>query len=108
MTTETAYRSDLRPDMTPFEEQLGSIRGFAFEGTLTTEVAAGAITGPEAMDLLDDMLAIREMEEMIVRLRSGGYEPLPGLRLPRPDPRLDRPGGVPCRREPCAARRRTT
>jgi 2-oxoisovalerate dehydrogenase E1 component len=24
------------------------------------------------------MLAIREMEEMIVRLRSGGYEPLPG------------------------------
>ena len=24
------------------------------------------------------MLAIRELEEMIVRLRSGGYDPLPG------------------------------
>jgi hypothetical protein len=31
-----------------------------------------------ALDLLDDMLAIRELEEMIVRLRSGGYDPLPG------------------------------
>ena len=33
---------------------------------------------PRAVDLLDDMLAIRELEEMIVRLRSGGYEPLQG------------------------------
>jgi 2-oxoisovalerate dehydrogenase E1 component len=78
VTSAEAYRSDLRPDMAPFEEQLGSIRGFTFDGTLGSEIAAGSITGPEALDLLDDMLAIREMEEMIVRLRSGGYEPLPG------------------------------
>ncbi len=78
VTSAAAYRSDLRPDMAPFEEQLGSIRGFTFQGTLATEMAAGAITGPEALDLLDDMLSIREMEEMIVRLRSGGYDPLPG------------------------------
>jgi 2-oxoisovalerate dehydrogenase E1 component len=77
-TSATAYRSDLRPDMVPFEEPLGSIRGFTFEGTLATELAAGAISGPQALDLLDDMLAIREVEEMIVRLRSGGYDPLPG------------------------------
>ena len=35
--------------------------------------------GQAAIDLLDDMLAIREVEEMIVRLRSGGYEPLQGF-----------------------------
>ena len=64
--------------MVPFEESLGSIRGFTYAGTLATEIAAGTITGAEALDLLDDMLAIRELEEMIVRLRSGGYDPLPG------------------------------
>jgi Pyruvate/2-oxoglutarate dehydrogenase complex, dehydrogenase (E1) component, eukaryotic type, beta subunit len=78
VTSASAYHSDLRPDMAPFEEQLGSIRGFTFQGTLASEIEAGNITGPEALDLLDDMLAIREMEEMIVRLRSGGYDPLPG------------------------------
>ena len=79
-TSAAAYHSDLRPDMAPFEEQLGSpIRGFTFQGTLAGEIAAGVLTSPEALDLLDDMLSIREMEEMIVRLRGGGYDPLPGL-----------------------------
>jgi 2-oxoisovalerate dehydrogenase E1 component len=78
VTSAVAYHSDLRPDMVPFEEHLGSLRGFTFQGTLATEIAAGAITGAQALDLLDDMLAIREMEEMIVRLRGGGYDPLPG------------------------------
>jgi 2-oxoisovalerate dehydrogenase E1 component len=36
------------------------------------------MTPSAALDLLDDMLAIRELEEMIVRLRSGGYGALPG------------------------------
>lgn len=78
MTTAAAYRSDLRPDMTPFETSLGTIRGFTFQGTLATELAAGTVTAGEALDLLDDMLSIREVEEMIVRLRSGGYDALPG------------------------------
>ena len=78
VTSAAAYHSDLRPDMAPFEEQLGTIKGFTFAGTLATELAAGTITGPDALDLFDDMLSIREMEEMIVRLRSGGYDPLPG------------------------------
>jgi 2-oxoisovalerate dehydrogenase E1 component len=78
-TSAIAYHSDLRPDMVPFEEQLGSIRGFTYGGTVATEIAAGTLTNDEALDLLDDMLSIREMEEMIVRLRSGGgYDPLPG------------------------------
>jgi 2-oxoisovalerate dehydrogenase E1 component len=78
MSTETVYRSDTRPDFAPFEEDLGSIRGFVYTGDLAGEVADG-LTKEQALGLLDDMLAIREMEEMIVRLRSGGgYEPLPG------------------------------
>ena len=43
---------------------------------------------------------------MIVRLRSGGYDAAARLRLPRPDPRLDRPGGHGRRRLVRAARRR--
>ncbi len=72
------YRSDRRPDFAPFELQPPAIRGFQYTGTLASELAAGRLTPAAAVDLLDDMLAIREMEEMIVRLRSGGYEPLRG------------------------------
>jgi 2-oxoisovalerate dehydrogenase E1 component len=78
MITQPTYRSDTRPDFAPFEESLGSIRGFDFTGDAGSEIAGGRITGASALDLLDDMLAIRELEEMIVRLRSGGYDPLPG------------------------------
>ena len=78
MVAEPAYRSDTRPDFVPFEESCGTITGFAYAGDLATEVAAGGIDRAEALGLLDDMLAIRELEEMIVRLRSGGYDPLPG------------------------------
>ncbi len=78
MTIAAAYKSDLRPDMEPFETTLGTIRGFTYTGTLASEIAAGTISSAEALDLLDNMLAIREVEEMIVRLRSGGYDALPG------------------------------
>jgi 2-oxoisovalerate dehydrogenase E1 component len=78
MVAEPTYRSDTRPDFAPFEESCGTITGFAYAGNLATEVATGGIDGASALDLLDDMLAIRELEEMIVRLRSGGYDPLPG------------------------------
>jgi 2-oxoisovalerate dehydrogenase E1 component len=78
MATESAYRSDTRPDFAPFEESLGSIGGFVYTGDLRSELSAGRLNPASALDLLDDMLAIRELEEMIVRLRSGGYDPLPG------------------------------
>jgi 2-oxoisovalerate dehydrogenase E1 component len=78
MTIETTYRSDTRPDFEPFEESCGVISGFAYSGDLGTEIAAGTTSAAEALELLDGMLAIRELEEMIVRLRSGGYDPLPG------------------------------
>ncbi len=78
MAGDATYRSDTRPDVAPFEESCGSIGGFAYRGDAASEIAAGSLTSSEALALLDDMLAIRELEEMIVRLRSGGYDPLPG------------------------------
>ena len=72
------YRSDSRPHFEPFTLQPPAVRGFGYTGDLESELGAGTITQAAAIDLLDDMLAIREMEEMIVRLRSGGYEPLSG------------------------------
>jgi 2-oxoisovalerate dehydrogenase E1 component len=78
MAQAPTFLSDTRPDFAPLHEDLGSISGFAFAGSLRTELDSGRITGAGALSLLDDMLAIRELEEMIVRLRSGGYDPLPG------------------------------
>jgi len=78
MATESTYRSDARPDFAPFEESCGTITGYAYVGDLASELALGGLTGADALHLLDDMLAVRELEEMIVRLRSGGYDPLPG------------------------------
>ncbi|MGH2455439.1 MAG: alpha-ketoacid dehydrogenase subunit alpha/beta [Candidatus Limnocylindria bacterium] len=75
---EPTFRSDTRPDVATFEESVGTIAGFTFAGDVASELAAGRLVASEAIDLLDDMLAIRELEEMIVRLRSGGYDPLPG------------------------------
>ncbi len=79
MTLATpGHRSDSRPRFEPFTLQPPSIAGFAYAGDLASELTAGRLTAAAAVELLDDMLAIREMEEMIVRLRSGGYEPLSG------------------------------
>jgi 2-oxoisovalerate dehydrogenase E1 component len=78
MTAEPTYRSDARPDFVPFVESNGAVVGFAYAGGVASELAAGSIAPAEALALLDDMLAIRELEEMIVRLRSGGYDALPG------------------------------
>ena len=43
---------------------------------MQTELAAGRLTEQHARDLFEDMLIVREVEEMIVRLRSGAYEPI--------------------------------
>ncbi|MFN8623833.1 MAG: dehydrogenase E1 component subunit alpha/beta [Chloroflexota bacterium] len=72
------YRSDSRPRFEPFTLTPPSVTGFKYRSSLADELGFGRITAAQAVALLDDMLAIREMEEMIVRLRSGGYEPLSG------------------------------
>jgi 2-oxoisovalerate dehydrogenase E1 component len=72
-----AYLSNTTPDFTPFEIDCGRIPAYRFQANLRSELAAGRISPGLAVELLEDMLMIREMEEMIVQLRSGAYEPLP-------------------------------
>jgi 2-oxoisovalerate dehydrogenase E1 component len=74
-----AYLQDSRPDFAPFEIECGTIPAFRFQGNLQSELAAGRINGATATALLEDMLMIRELEEMIVTVRSGAYEPLAGF-----------------------------
>ena len=70
------YLSDMRPKFEPFEINCGKISAYRFKGGLKQELATKKITKAEAVNLLEDMLMIRELEEMIVKLRSGAYEPI--------------------------------
>jgi 2-oxoisovalerate dehydrogenase E1 component len=102
-THESTYHSDTRPDFAPFEESSGSIPGFSFDGSVASEIAAGRLTAEGALDLLDDLLAIRELEEMIVRLRSGGYDALPGYDYRGPTHvSIGQEGPQSARPQPCA------
>jgi 2-oxoisovalerate dehydrogenase E1 component len=70
------YLSNSRPDFTPFEIDCGRIKAYRYQGSLRTELQEGRIDSRTAVDLLEDMMIVREMEEMIVKLRSGAYEPI--------------------------------
>jgi 2-oxoisovalerate dehydrogenase E1 component len=72
------YLSNRKPDFTPHKINCGSIMAYQFKGTLKDELAAKHLTKARAIDLLEDMLVIREFEEMIVKLRSGAYAPCAG------------------------------
>ncbi len=72
------YLSFVQPDFTPFEIDCGRIRGYQYAGRLEVELAAGRLTREQTLEMYEDMLIVREVEDMIVRLRSGAYDPLPG------------------------------
>ena len=76
MKKSTTYLSDSRPKFTPFEIVCGKIPAYRYKGTLQSELKAGTLLPPEAVAILEDMLVIRELEEMIVKLRSGAYDPI--------------------------------
>jgi 2-oxoisovalerate dehydrogenase E1 component len=67
----------MRPQFKPFIIDCGKIPAFQYAGNLQQELAAKTITADAALALFEDMLIIREFEEMIVKLRSGAYQPLP-------------------------------
>jgi 2-oxoisovalerate dehydrogenase E1 component len=70
------YLSDSRPKFAPFEINCGKIPAHRYTGDLKSELKHKTITPEEAVAILEDMLVIRELEEMIVKLRSGAYEPI--------------------------------
>ena len=74
--TEPTYLSNSRPDFEPYAINCGRIAAYRYKGNLKQELAKRHITKAEAVSLLEDMLMIRELEEMIVKLRSGAYEPI--------------------------------
>src|ERR1035441_9016743 len=76
MKKSTAYLSDSRPKFAPFEIDCGRIPAYRYNATLQAQLKAGTLPPAEAVAILEDMLIIREMEEMIVKLRSGAYEPI--------------------------------
>ena len=73
------YLSNIGPDFTPTQVQCGAIACYQFKSSLPAELAGGRLDHAAAVRLLEDMLTIREFEEMIVKLRSGAYEPLPNF-----------------------------
>ena len=76
MKKSPTYLSDSRPKFAPHEIDCGKIHAYRYKGNLASELKAKTITPAEAVAILEDMLVIRELEEMIVKLRSGAYEPI--------------------------------
>ena len=71
------YYSNRKPDFKPRTVSCGKIDTYRYKGSLKQELDAGTITKADAVALLEDMLIVREFEEMIVKLKSGAYEPCP-------------------------------
>ncbi len=72
----TTYLSDGRPKFEPFEIDCGRIPAFGYTGDLARELKEKSLDAAGALALYEDMWVIRELEEMIVKLRSGAYEPI--------------------------------
>ena len=68
------HMNDLRPDFSPRTITCGSIPAYAYRKTLKDELTAGTLKDTDAIAMLEDMLIVREFEEMIIKLRSGAYE----------------------------------
>jgi 2-oxoisovalerate dehydrogenase E1 component len=72
------YLSNRGPDFKPRTINCGKIAAYQYQGDIKTELAAKRIGKQQALDMFEDMLTIREFEEMIVKLRSGAYESCKG------------------------------
>lgn len=72
------YLSDKRPDFKPRTINCGEIKAYQYKKNLKIEIDEKTIGRQEAISMFEDMLAIREFEEMIVKIRTGAYEPCAG------------------------------
>ncbi len=66
----------MRPRFEPTVIDCGEIPAYRYAGGVRSELNCKRLTAAEAVAILEDMLIIREFEEMIVKLRSGAYEPI--------------------------------
>ena len=72
------YLSKRGPAFKAKNYKLGSIPAYQYKATLKDELEAGNISRSKAVDVYEDMLTIREFEEMIVKLRTGAYDACKG------------------------------
>jgi len=72
------YLSTRSPNFKAKKYDLGKIPAYQYKGSLKKELDVGNITAAKAVDVLEDMLTIREFEEMIIKLRTGAYDSCKG------------------------------
>ena len=66
------FLSDMRPVFrNSFEIDCGKIPAYRYRGGLRSELKAKTLDAAEAVAILEDMLIIREFEEMIVSCECG-------------------------------------
>ena len=68
------YLSNIQPDFNPSLIQCGAIACYQFKGALSAELASGRLDRAQALQLMEDMLSIREFEEMIVKRRPDRWK----------------------------------
>ena len=66
----------IKPNFNSFEIDCGKILGFVYKGNLESEIKSKNLNKTKSLQIFENMLMIRELEEMIVKLRSGMYEPI--------------------------------
>lgn len=71
--------SNLKPVFKKQAVSLGKIPVYQYELGLEQALEARQLTADRALAMLEDMLMIREFESMIVKLRSGAYQPCAGF-----------------------------
>ena len=73
------YLSNSKPDFKPYTVDCGEIKAFQYKKPLSKELAAKSFSKKQAIDLLEDMMIVREFEEMIIKVRSVSYESCVGF-----------------------------
>lgn len=76
MNNSPNYLSDMRPDFEPYTLDCGKIDAYSYSKKLSDEIEQGSVSKAEAFEILENMLMVNELENMIVKLRSGAYEPI--------------------------------
>jgi 2-oxoisovalerate dehydrogenase E1 component len=77
MSEPQTHLSDMRPRFEASVIDCGEIPAFRYRGGVGAELRAKTLVAGEAAAILEDMMIIREFEEMIVKLRSGAYAAIP-------------------------------
>ena len=74
----------ISPKIKPTELNFKSIPVFGYKNTINTEIERGVLTRKRCLELLEQMMMIRALEEMIEGIVAGIYKPLPDFKYVGP------------------------